>query len=168
MTNTISPAIMRAVNSYDSEEGRIDALARMTGYSKSHAREMLAGIVALPVLPPRHTPAELGIVPPPRPKPERGQLQQANELARQERIKQAKELATSAVLQGFYHHLEDTLESIEFLDERNHEPFMRRMKRLFGRVKLESNEVTMLRGTLRRMQRVARLAKTIKEKEENL
>lgn len=98
MTNTISPAIMRAVNGYDSEEARIDALARLTGYSKSHAREMLAGVVALPVLSPRHTPAELGIVPPSRPKPERGQVRQANELARQERIKQALELARDGSL----------------------------------------------------------------------
>lgn len=71
---------------------------------------------------------------------------------------QPKELATSAALQGFYQHLESTLQAIEFLDDRNHEPFMRRMKRLFSRVELEANEVTMLRGTLRRMQRIAGLA----------
>lgn len=73
------------------------------------------------------------------------------------RAQQSKELATSAALQGFYQHLESTLQAIEFLDDRNHEPFMRRMKRLFGRIQLEANEVTMLRGTLRRMQRIAGL-----------
>lgn len=74
------------------------------------------------------------------------------------RSQTSKELATSSALQGFYQHIELTLQSIEFLDDRNHEPFMRRMKRLFGRVKLEAKEVTMLRGVLRRMQRIARIA----------
>lgn len=77
-----------------------------------------------------------------------------------------KELATSAALQGFYQHLESTLQAIEFLDDRNHELFMRRMKRLFGRIQLEANEVTMLRGTLRRMQRIAGLAKSVKQTKE--
>jgi tRNA C32,U32 (ribose-2'-O)-methylase TrmJ len=66
-------------------------------------------------------------------------------------------------LQGFYQHLESTLQAIEFLDDRNHEAFMRRMKRLFGRIQLEANEVTMLRGTLRRMQRIAGLAQGVKQ-----
>lgn len=77
-----------------------------------------------------------------------------------------KELATSAALQGFYQHVESTLQAIEFLDDRNHEPFMRRIKRLFGRIQLEANEVTMLRGTLRRMQRIAGLAKCVKQTKE--
>lgn len=84
-----------------------------------------------------------------------------------EQSQQPKELATSAALQGFYQHLESTLQTIEFLDDRNHEPFMRRMKRLFGRIQLEANEVTMLRGTLRRMQRIAGLAKADKPLKEN-
>ncbi len=77
-----------------------------------------------------------------------------------------KELATSAALQGFYQHVESTLQAIEFLDDRNHEPFMRRIMRLFGRIQLEANEVTMLRGTLRRMQRIAGLAKGVKQTKE--
>jgi tRNA/rRNA methyltransferase/tRNA (cytidine32/uridine32-2'-O)-methyltransferase len=84
-----------------------------------------------------------------------------------DRVQQPKALATSAAMNGFYQHLESTLEAIEFLDDRNHEPFMRRMKRLFGRVKLEANEVTMLRGTLRRMQRIAGLAKRYQQIEED-
>lgn len=40
------------------------------------------------------------------------------------------------------------------------------MKRLFGRIQLEANEVTMLRGTLRRMQRIAGLAKGVKQTKE--
>lgn len=83
------------------------------------------------------------------------------------RAQQPKELANSSSLQGFYQHLESTLQAIEFLDDRNHEPFMRRMKRLFARIQLEANEVTMLRGTLRRMQRIAGLAKAVKPTKEN-
>lgn len=85
------------------------------------------------------------------------QAQQQQGWTDQQRV--SKERATSSALQGFYQHLETTLESIEFLDDRNHEPFMRRMKRLISRVELEANEVTMLRGMLRRMQRIAQLAK---------
>lgn len=80
---------------------------------------------------------------------------------------QSKALANTSALQGFYQHLESTLQAIEFLDDRNHEPFMRRMKRLFSRVELEANEVTMLRGTLRRMQRIAGLAQHNQSRKSN-
>lgn len=78
--------------------------------------------------------------------------------------KRSRLLATSSVREGFYTHLQQTLLAIEFLDQRNHEPLMRRVKRLFSRVDLEANEVSLLRGVLRRMQRIARLAIENQEK----
>jgi tRNA/rRNA methyltransferase/tRNA (cytidine32/uridine32-2'-O)-methyltransferase len=72
--------------------------------------------------------------------------------------KQAKTLATAEALAQFYEHLQQTLLDIEFLDARQHDRFMRRLKRLFARTGLEAKEVVMLRGVLRSMQRVARIA----------
>ena len=66
--------------------------------------------------------------------------------------------ATAEELAQFYAHLQQTLVDIEFLDDRQHDRLMRRLKRLFARTGLEAKEVVMLRGVLRSMQRVARIA----------
>ncbi len=78
--------------------------------------------------------------------------------------KQAKALASAEELTQFYAHLQQTLIDIEFLDNRQHERLMRRLKRLFLRATLESLELVMLRGVLRSMQRVAKIAFDSKEK----
>lgn len=72
--------------------------------------------------------------------------------------KQTKALATSDELEQFYAHLQQTLLDIEFLDDRQHDRLMRRLKRLLVRTALEAKELVMLRGVLRSMQRVARIA----------
>ena len=72
--------------------------------------------------------------------------------------KQSKAPATAEELAQFYAHLQQTLVDIEFLDDRQHDRLMRRLKRLFARTGLEAKEVVMLRGVLRSMQRVARIA----------
>ena len=77
--------------------------------------------------------------------------------------KQPRMLATHAAMEGFYQHLEETLSAIEFLDQRNHEPFMRRMRRMLTRTELEANEVTMLRGILRSMLRIVGLVNKHKD-----
>ena len=56
--------------------------------------------------------------------------------------------ATHAQMEGFYSHLEQALTDIEYLDPAKHERFMRRMRRLFNRAKLDAKEVTILRGML--------------------
>ncbi len=76
-----------------------------------------------------------------------------------------KTLATSEAFAQFYDHLQQTLVDIEFLDDRQHDRLMRRFKRLLIRSDVESEELMMLRGVLRSMQRVARLAFGNKEKE---
>jgi tRNA/rRNA methyltransferase/tRNA (cytidine32/uridine32-2'-O)-methyltransferase len=72
--------------------------------------------------------------------------------------KQGKTLATSEELAQFYEHLQQTLVDIAFLDARQHDRLMRRFKRLLVRTDVESKELVMLRGILRSMQRVAKLA----------
>jgi TrmH family RNA methyltransferase len=76
-----------------------------------------------------------------------------------------KALATSEAFAQFYDHLQQTLVDIEFLDDRQHDRLMRRFKRLLVRSDVESEELMMLRGVLRSMQRVARLAFGNKEKQ---
>lgn len=68
-------------------------------------------------------------------------------------------LATQAQLNQFYQHLQQVLQDVAFLDERNPDKIMRRFKRLFHRTQLETAEVSLLRGVLRRTQRLVRLVK---------
>ncbi|MCG5524527.1 tRNA (cytosine(32)/uridine(32)-2'-O)-methyltransferase TrmJ [Ectothiorhodospira haloalkaliphila] len=51
-------------------------------------------------------------------------------------------------VERFYAHLEDTLRVLDFLDPDNPRHLMRRLRRLFGRVRLTINEVNILRGIL--------------------
>jgi len=60
----------------------------------------------------------------------------------------ASPAATAAQMQGFYAHLETTLQSIGFLDAGNPRQLMRRLRRLFGRAQPDANEVNILRGIL--------------------
>lgn len=56
--------------------------------------------------------------------------------------------ATAEEVEGFYRHLEQTLVDIGFLDRDNPRQLMRRLRRLFGRVRLEATETNILRGIL--------------------
>lgn len=61
-------------------------------------------------------------------------------------------LATAAEMELFYRHLEDTLMAIDFLDPDNPRQLMRRLRRLFGRVQPDENEINILRGILTAVQ----------------
>lgn len=57
-------------------------------------------------------------------------------------------LAEADEVERFYVHLEETLRELEFLNPANPRQLMRRLRRLFGRVRLDRNEVNILRGIL--------------------
>ena len=57
-------------------------------------------------------------------------------------------LATSAEMQRFYQHLDQVMVESGFLDPNNPRLLTRRIRRLFNRVELTSNEVNILRGIL--------------------
>ena len=60
------------------------------------------------------------------------------------------ELASFKELEGFYTHLEQVLEHIDYFDEkRSKSLLMRRLRRLFGRNYPEKEEVAILRGILK-------------------
>lgn len=76
-----------------------------------------------------------------------------------------RDLASADQLESFYEHLRQTLLAVDYLDPAKHDRFMRRLRRLFTRASLESKEVIILRGMLRSMQRMARLAHEAMAKE---
>jgi tRNA (cytidine32/uridine32-2'-O)-methyltransferase len=66
--------------------------------------------------------------------------------------------ATHADLEGFFAQLGQTLDQIDFHKGRAPESAMRKLRRLFLRVELDTHEVRLLRGILADAQRMARLA----------
>lgn len=54
--------------------------------------------------------------------------------------------ATQAEIEGFFAHFERALVAIGYLDPKHPKKLMPRMRRLFGRTRLESEEVQLLRG----------------------
>ncbi|MBA5606379.1 RNA methyltransferase [Duganella sp. FT3S] len=65
------------------------------------------------------------------------------------------EAASLAQIEGMYTHLEQALVAIGFLDASNPRKLMPRLKRLFARAGLETEEVNILRGIARQMAAVA-------------
>jgi tRNA/rRNA methyltransferase len=63
------------------------------------------------------------------------------------------EAASVAQIEGMYAHLEQSLVAIGFLDADNPKKLMPRLKRLFARTQLETEEVNILRGIARQMMR---------------
>jgi TrmH family RNA methyltransferase len=61
-------------------------------------------------------------------------------------------LATDEDVQRLYRHMEEVLIQIRFLDPGNPRKLMRRLMRLFNRVRLDSNELNILRGILTAVQ----------------
>lgn len=60
-------------------------------------------------------------------------------------------------IEGMYVHLEQALVAVEFLDPANPKKLMPRLKRLFSRTQLETEEVNILRGIARQiMQKIGR------------
>lgn len=78
-------------------------------------------------------------------------------------------LASAEQLEGFYGHLYQALQDIEFLDPEKNARFMRRMRRLFNRTQMDPKEVDIMRGILTAAQRQSeRLATYDREKSKNV
>ncbi|HIE54736.1 MAG TPA: RNA methyltransferase [Chromatiaceae bacterium] len=60
----------------------------------------------------------------------------------------ARQRAPVAAFEGFMTHLAETLYDTGYLDERNPEKLMRRLRRLFHRAELDGHEINILRGIL--------------------
>ena len=65
------------------------------------------------------------------------------------------EAASVAQIEGMYAHLEEALVAIGFLNASNPKKLMPRLKRLFARAQLETEEVNILRGIARQMLKAA-------------
>ncbi len=61
----------------------------------------------------------------------------------------AEPLASREQMEGFYQHLEQALDDIGFLHRDKSRSIMRRLRRIYNRIELESKEVDILRGILR-------------------
>ena len=59
--------------------------------------------------------------------------------------------ASLAQIDGMYAHLEEALVAIGFLDADNPRKLMPRLKRMFARTQLETEEVNILRGIARKI-----------------
>jgi tRNA/rRNA methyltransferase len=64
--------------------------------------------------------------------------------------------ASLAQVEGMYAHLEEALVAIDFLDADNPKKLMPRLKRLFSRTQLETEEVNILRGIARQIIKLAK------------
>ncbi len=67
--------------------------------------------------------------------------------------------AEQVEVERFFEHLQRALVEIDFLDPDNPRQLMRRLRRLFGRTRLLTTEVNILRGILSAAQRQAKLAR---------
>jgi tRNA/rRNA methyltransferase len=72
-----------------------------------------------------------------------------------EYLKADSEPATREETEGFYGHLDHTLEAIGYYERRNGERLMRRLRTLFNRTQLQREEIDILRGMLKQMERAA-------------
>lgn len=68
--------------------------------------------------------------------------------------------ARSEELEAFYRHGREVLLRIGFLHESNPDRILRVLRRIFGRIGLESREVSILRGILRQMDWYARTSRS--------
>jgi tRNA C32,U32 (ribose-2'-O)-methylase TrmJ len=73
-----------------------------------------------------------------------------------EKTEKNHRFATAEEMELFYQHLESTLVGIDFLDPENPRQLMRRLRRLYGRVRPNENEINILRGILTAMDRKTR------------
>ena len=68
-------------------------------------------------------------------------------------IPNSEPVAMSAEVEGFYQHLQQVIVEIGFTSDENSAKLMRRIRRLYGRARLEKKEVNILRGILTAVQR---------------
>src|SRR3569623_329154 len=72
-------------------------------------------------------------------------------------------LASADQREGFYHHLEQVLTELQFLDPNNPKHLMRRLRRLFNRAALDQTEINILRGILTTVQRAVGIGRRVDE-----
>lgn len=77
----------------------------------------------------------------------------ADQLPREEDAEWDAPFASSAEMARFYAHLEEVLVEIDFLKPEAPRQLMRRLRRLYNRVRLDSMEVNILRGILTETQK---------------
>ncbi|MCB6182523.1 RNA methyltransferase [Leeia sp. TBRC 13508] len=70
-----------------------------------------------------------------------------------ENVVERHQLATHEEIELFYQHLEQSLIEVGFLNPANPKRLMPRLRRLFGRKQLEKEEVDILRGMIKVMQK---------------
>lgn len=64
-----------------------------------------------------------------------------------------REMATNAELEGFLSHLREVSDAVDFFARKNPDAVHRRLRALFGRAELDRNEINILRGLMRDIQR---------------
>ena len=72
-----------------------------------------------------------------------------SELCRQGHADFAPRIAGTFELEGMYSHLEEVLQKIDFLKDRENAYWMHNLRRFFGRMQLRSKEVKLIRGFCR-------------------
>lgn len=82
--------------------------------------------------------------------------QQARGRAPGASVMEVPRYATQRQIDDLYAHLEQALIDIAFVDPRHPKKLMPRLMRLFGRTRLEAEEVELLRGVCTQMQKTAR------------
>lgn len=80
----------------------------------------------------------------------------ASDAERSETEEWDEPFASSADVERFYEHLSQTLAALEFFDPDNPRQLMTRLRRLFGRVRLDQMELNILRGILSEVQKKIR------------
>jgi tRNA/rRNA methyltransferase len=65
----------------------------------------------------------------------------------------AARIADQRAIEGLFEHLERALVAVDFLDPRHPKKLMPRLRRLFARARLEQEEVDLLRGICKQMER---------------
>lgn len=68
-------------------------------------------------------------------------------------VEKSVEPATHAELESFYGHLRRVSDRIEFFARKNPDSVHRRLRAIYGRAKLDKNEINVLRGFLRDVER---------------
>jgi tRNA (cytidine32/uridine32-2'-O)-methyltransferase len=72
-------------------------------------------------------------------------------------------LATAEQMESFYGHLQEALIDIDFMHPDKSRSIMRRLRRIYNRIQLDTKELDILRGILRMSQGNKRKEKCLKE-----
>lgn len=81
----------------------------------------------------------------------------------QKNRKSSPRLATTFELEGMYHHLEATLLTIDFLQDKSHDYYMNNIRQFLGRLRLTSKDSSTIRGICRQFLRFQGISVSEKE-----